>query len=54
MEENERLYPISEEVFNRKILPVIEESYMRNMAIGTWSMTGSRGEAGEGYGRRYC
>jgi hypothetical protein len=28
MEENKRLYPISEEVFNGKILPVIEESYI--------------------------
>jgi hypothetical protein len=24
MEENKRLYPISEEVFNQKVLPVIE------------------------------
>jgi transposase len=28
MEENERLYPISEEVFNRKVLPVIEGGYI--------------------------
>jgi transposase len=28
MEENKRLYPISEEVFNQKILPVIEASYI--------------------------
>jgi hypothetical protein len=28
MEENKRLYPISEEVFNRKVLPVIEGNYI--------------------------
>jgi hypothetical protein len=28
MEENKRLYPISREVFNQKILPVIEASYI--------------------------
>jgi transposase len=28
MEKNERLYPISEEVFNRKVLPIIEKSYI--------------------------
>jgi hypothetical protein len=28
MEENKRLYPISEEVFNRKVLPVIEGDYI--------------------------
>ncbi|GHU27771.1 hypothetical protein FACS1894172_03150 [Spirochaetia bacterium] len=25
---NERLYPISEEAFNRQILPIIEENYI--------------------------
>jgi hypothetical protein len=28
MEGNERLYPISEEIFNRKVLPVIEGDYI--------------------------
>ncbi|MDR1469799.1 MAG: transposase [Spirochaetaceae bacterium] len=28
MEENKRLYPTSEEVFNQKILPVIKSSYI--------------------------
>jgi transposase len=28
MEENKRLYPISEEVFNQKVLPVIEADYI--------------------------
>jgi transposase len=28
MTENKRLYPISEEVFNRKVLPVIEGDYI--------------------------
>jgi transposase len=28
MEENKRLYPISEEVFNQKVLPVIEGAYI--------------------------
>jgi transposase len=28
MEENKRLYPISEKVFNRKVLPVIEGNYI--------------------------
>jgi transposase len=28
MERNERLYPISEEIFNRKVLPIIEEDYI--------------------------
>jgi hypothetical protein len=28
MNENKRLYPISEEVFNRKALPVIEADYL--------------------------
>jgi transposase len=28
MEENKRLYPISEEVFNQKVLPVIEGDYI--------------------------
>jgi hypothetical protein len=29
MEENKRLHPVGEEVFNRKLLPVIEKSYIR-------------------------
>jgi transposase len=29
MEGNERLYPISEELFNRKVLPIIEGDYIR-------------------------
>jgi hypothetical protein len=29
MEENKRLYPIDEEVFNRKVLAIIEKSYIR-------------------------
>jgi hypothetical protein len=28
MTENERLYPVSEELFNRRILPVIEVNYI--------------------------
>jgi transposase len=28
MERNERLYPISEELFNWKVLPIIEENYI--------------------------
>jgi hypothetical protein len=28
MEENKRLYPISEEVFNQKILPIIKDHYI--------------------------
>jgi transposase len=28
MEENKRLYPISEEVFNQKVLPIIEADYI--------------------------
>jgi transposase len=28
MEENERLYPISEEMFNQKVLSIIEEDYV--------------------------
>jgi transposase len=28
MEENKRVYPISEEEFNRKVLPIIEEAYI--------------------------
>ena len=28
MEENKRLYPISEDVFNRKVLPIIEGDYI--------------------------
>jgi transposase len=29
MKENNRLFPVTEEVFNRKILPVIEGNYIR-------------------------
>jgi transposase len=28
MKENERLYPISEELFNEKVLPIIEANYI--------------------------
>ncbi|MDR1318915.1 MAG: transposase, partial [Treponema sp.] len=29
MERNKRLYPISEELFNQKVLPIIEGDYIR-------------------------
>jgi transposase len=84
MERNERLYPISEEVFNRKVLPAIEGEYIwkgrppkvshyrafcgilyilmagcpwRDLpeVYGYWrSMTGFRGGARGGCGRRSC
>jgi hypothetical protein len=33
MKENERLYPISEELFNEKVLPIIEANYIVNRIV---------------------
>jgi hypothetical protein len=33
MEKNKRLYPTSEEVFNRKVLPAIEGKYIRKRRL---------------------
>jgi hypothetical protein len=56
MKKNKRLFPITEEVFNRKILPIIEGNYIWKAA----SARRRQGEKGSGErvsetgGRHWC